>query len=653
MQKYCKLNIYLSFPLNLIIIGFVFIVFNTNVSYSAIRDSTIFSDTLKVEPFSSNKIENSVIFNNLSDSISIDNIIWNDRRNLNEILNEVSGFYINSFGVSSKGSISYNGSRNVGIYRDGIQINDFLFEGFDAEFISVNEIQKIELVSDILSFLYGANSQAKTVNIISKNKFLPKLFSQLRYTQDRDGALSADFQMNFPASKKLNIILGLNNSGSDGRYKNTDFSIWRSRLKLNYYPSKKINLKYSFYYSKLNRGLFEGLNFSTEDTLNDPKLATVINSDSYEKKTGIFSDLMIISNLINDSTSFTKIRIYTQNIFREYRDEENRDNSNGISIMNNFHNIIYGLDIDHNFRINLSPESLFLIYAGLKYNINLYNYNLINFNNLDSNNTGDKSNNFSFSFLTGYSRADFFYKNLRISAGIKTDFYNNNLYPLFGIEAEYLGNLSNNKMIKLSIGGNSLTKGFNYSSILRNPISILDTLYNDSYLNSVNFKIELKLWDLYLILKQYSNNNLNIFENGSYEVKYKNKFIEANILFDNFSFKYMPDYFLKSEITYFRFLFKNKLFLKTGLILKYNPAFQPMAYSQYTESFQEPNLSISKSNFNIDLFLGAKIGKANLSIVIANLFNNLNYDTTIYPWDNRGGFLNSISRFTITWDFLD
>ncbi len=53
----------------------------------------------------------------------------------------------------------------------------------------------------------------------------------------------------------------------------------------------------------------------------------------------------------------------------------------------------------------------------------------------------------------------------------------------------------------------------------------------------------------------------------------------------------------------------------------------------------------------MDFYIGARIGTADINLTVANIFDNLNYTTAIYPYDARGGFLNTISRFSIVWDF--
>ena len=200
--------------------------------YSQKKDTLITGtfpkDTVKVN-FNQNKIHKQDLLSYLSDTSGTDDFIWNDKRNLQEILNEKTGFYAYYFGTGGKSLINYNGFSNIGVFRNGIESNNQFYGGFDVESFSVNEIDKIEEVSTSLSFMYGLNPYSKIINIINKDNFQPNLFTQFRYSQDRDGALFADVYMNLPISRKFNFLFGVNNYASDGHYQNSDFSFWRSR----------------------------------------------------------------------------------------------------------------------------------------------------------------------------------------------------------------------------------------------------------------------------------------------------------------------------------------------------------------------------------------------------------------------------------------
>ncbi len=166
--------------------------------YSQTKDTSI---VIKYDIY---KIKSSRSIGFYSDTISVQDFIWNDRRNLSEVLYERSGYNINYLSYGGRNIINYNSynESSIGIFKDGIQQNDIIFGGYDIENISINEIDRIEEISSVMSFLYGMNTRGKALNIITKDFFLPYIFTQLRYTQDRFGALGADVNLTMPFQRK-------------------------------------------------------------------------------------------------------------------------------------------------------------------------------------------------------------------------------------------------------------------------------------------------------------------------------------------------------------------------------------------------------------------------------------------------------------------
>ena len=69
---------------------------------SKIFSQSVFPDSSYVIPFDTNKIKDSYFLSNSSDTFRYDSLyIWNDKRNLSEIMNERSGYFINNFGLEA------------------------------------------------------------------------------------------------------------------------------------------------------------------------------------------------------------------------------------------------------------------------------------------------------------------------------------------------------------------------------------------------------------------------------------------------------------------------------------------------------------------------------------------------------------------------
>ncbi len=618
------------------------------------------SDTLKksvaekdsVLPFDYNKIVKNNVISPYSDTTGYDAYIWNDKRTPGEILNEKAGFIINNFGGSSRAAINYFGGDRVGLYRDGIPLNNIFTDGFDVENISVNEIEKLEEISPALSFLYGPYSSNGAVNIVTKDRFVPNMFSQLRYSQDRDGALYADFNMNFPVSRKFGLQIGLGNHGSDGHYDNSDFALWRGRIRLNYFPSDRINIKFNYYQNKLQRGLNDGLVNSTKDTLIDPKLAEVRNTDAYEKWSNYFSDIQTTLRLFNDRNSLTRIQLYTQNLTRAYRDEENRTAANGVFISDDYHFINYGVSVNQNLFVKFSKDIISDLNAGYTYSYNSSNFDR-HYGIPNSAAEMVTSGNYHTSLSSAYSRLDLNIGGLKLSGGVKADFYPSDRYFGFGGQGEYLFRLSDDVSLKLIAGG-SLYK---YRSFYLGEY-YYDNEFN-SGINEIGFALAYGEVRFKLMFRNIFNDENVSFRNAFADFSYKTKYFDflANATTlggDAVDMKGFPELYFKSDISYHDFLFKNKLNLRTGFNIKYTSSLSAVYYyPRYNVIGYKyaGGSSYKGSNFNVDFYVGARIGKANINLTFANLFNTLFYDAYLYPWDERGGFLKSLSRFTITWDF--
>ncbi len=628
--------------------------------YSQKKDTLITGtfpkDTVKVN-FNQNKIHKQDLLSYLSDTSGTDDFIWNDKRNLQEILNEKTGFYAYYFGTGGKSLINYNGFSNIGVFRNGIESNNQFYGGFDVESFSVNEIDKIEEVSTSLSFMYGLNPYSKIINIIDKDNFQPNLFTQFRYSQDRDGALFADVYMNLPISRKFNFLFGVNNYASDGHYQNSDFSFWRSRFQFNYYPSDRFNVKFFISANKQERGQNEGLMFSSsKDTLMDPNLALSVNPDAYEKIFTTYSDIKITGRFFRDTLSLTNFNIFTNNSIREYRDEENRNESNGIFIGKNYHSVQYGFNLNQTVYLIPFKLSQIKLLAGVKGYYNLYNYDRSTLARIDSV-VGTRY--FDFNAVDLYSRLDMSYDKFVISGAIKSQRFNNTYHFMYGAELNYRLDFSKTAHLEIKGGTNNTTYGFDYESLFYDEYyNRFESNYNASRKQYYEAGFKFNYNDFTL---SYLNFYSNIFSdysilNSNISFGYDSKYIAAIInlnSFDenNYIVKTIPKIYISSDIAYKNVLFKNKLKLKTGFNIKYISDKPSFGYNQLANSITLENNNSAFDNFDADFYVGARIGKANINITVANIFNNLLYNTALYPFDDRGGLLRSISRFTITWDF--
>ncbi|MBL7128103.1 MAG: TonB-dependent receptor plug domain-containing protein [Ignavibacteria bacterium] len=602
------------------------------------------NDSIYIPPFDTNKIKEAPYLSNNSDTTSNQFFIWNDKRNLGEVMNEKSGYFVNYFNPGGRNLINYNGftDYHVGIFRDGIQINDNYFGGFDIENISINEIEKIEEISNVSSFLYGINTTGKAINVITKDIFQPDPFSQLRFSQDRHGSLNADVLFSIPFSKKLNVQIGANNHVIEGRFTNTDFGVWRARSKVNFFLSPKFNARLNFDYTKIKRGLFEGVVYSNDlDSIIDGDIAKVVNSDSYERLTNYYYDISLVGRLFKNRNSLTKLKLYSNNSLREYRDEENRSNPNKIYIQEDYHSLVYGIDLKQNILYKINKDFSIDFTTGL----NTY------LNSFELPSTLNRTEKLNENYFTAFQKIDLKYNKSFISGFLKYingGIYYKNNYLSFGTETNI--NLYQNGIVGINVIG-----GFNR---IERPFSHSDEFIAPQHENEYyEIGTHLSFYDTYFKFVYFKSIELYHEPNKGYmvSIKYDSEHFNGYINFDYNEHTYSPKYYIKSDISYKDLFFNKHLVLRLGFNIKYLNDLLTSNYDQKNYRFPYSQYSEFhiKNSFNVDFYIGARIGKANVNFTIANIFNNFNYNTYLYPEDDRYGFLRAISRFTIVWDFLN
>lgn len=582
-------------------------------------------------------------------------------------MNEKAGFFVNNKGLGQYNRINFNNfdDTHIGFFKDGIQLNNNLFGIFDPELISINEINIIELCSNTSSFIYGMNSNGKAVNIITKDTFAPKPFSQLRYSQDRYGSLFADASFTIPFSKKLNFLIRANNHSLDGRYTNSDFSVWRADGRISWFPSSLWNFKLDFNYSKISRGLNNGLVFLNKDLSNDSIIANlkdskaeVVDPTGREENRNYNTSLSLYSKSFGEN-SLTTMQLYYMHYYRAF---------SGRDIMNFFSPIYHVDDYYYTERLGLNLKYNKKIISTDKNSLDVSFINNYYFNNYDLNYIAeglkgqrDTSNlNSNFGFISG--KVDYRVNNISVSGMAKEEFSfgtNSNTAFSYGGEAKY--KLINNNSYNLNIfaGANHI----NYLEVYTWPYNIDSPMFQKytyrSYETGLSFSTE-------NFKSKLSYNKAGFFSWGklNFTAGISKFTLESE---NNFKLNYYAGsipFFSKNDISFADKLFKDKLNLKIGVYFKFISNFESYtrlygesvierfyirtSYNDLTESLYAPN-----NKFIADFYIGARIGHANVNFTVANIFNSFYFDTFMFPADDRGGLGGAVSRFTIVWDFIN
>src|SRR4030095_500579 len=333
-------------------------------SYCLSQDTSKSVDTLKITKkadtttvqkfiFSDNKYQ---YLNQIKpDTITRKRFLWYPVKNFDEIFDYLPGYNLRYMEVGQINQLTFQqlDNHNTAVLRNGRPINDLIDGSIDLNLLSRNEVSDIELTNGFGNSIYNYSN---VINVVDRQHFQKRPFTELAFWLDRysNEFLDTYFSKNF--FDWFNFNLGLTKHSSDGKYKNSDFDKWLGRFHFNFAPSKKFNLFLYSYYSRIQRGLNEGIDPDTVDVENKEEMfnavtAIVRNSDAYEIKERC--DIDAGAMLLAGKSSFTKLQMYVSNSFRKYRDEENRPNPNGFTIKDNLHWLNYGGKLQQifNFRI--------------------------------------------------------------------------------------------------------------------------------------------------------------------------------------------------------------------------------------------------------------------------------------------------------------
>src|SRR5690606_32242426 len=366
--------------------------------------------------------------------------------------------------------------------------------------------------------------------------------------------------------------------------------------------------------------------------------AKVENPDSYEKLTNFFYDLSFTGRFFKNKNSQTKIKLYSQNSLREYRDEEGNGNSNGKILTKNFHSIQYALDLKQNFSLNLKNDvNLNILFGG-----NVY-YTIFNFDILEI--EPNISEHINRNYYTAFSKLDFNYKKLNISLmGKFENFLDTNLFSA-GVELNY--DVLNNEDFNLNVygGANIFPYGLLLNSLKFYPFSQYNINTQEYSIKEVGFKFGYR--NFFLNVSQYTFDYPEQFQlpNGNYEAGLKTKYFDIisslnfrndrSFIINNVTYyrTNIPQFFLKTDLSYHNFFFNRNLNLRIGLNLKYMSNMYVTEFSQYTyvggsyEITGDQDYLYIDHLFNMDAYISARIGSANIAFVFANIFDIFNYDT--------------------------
>ena len=116
----------------------------------------IYSSPSKIDIFNSEQIQN------------------RNGERLSDILQMAGGIYVKSYGGnSSLKTLSYNGltQENILILLDGVRMNSFQNSQIDLSLISKDNIERVEIINNGHSSIYGSDASGGVVNVVTKSDY--------------------------------------------------------------------------------------------------------------------------------------------------------------------------------------------------------------------------------------------------------------------------------------------------------------------------------------------------------------------------------------------------------------------------------------------------------------------------------------------------
>ena len=580
------------------------------------------------------------------DTITRKRFLWHPLKSFDDIFSFLPGYYLRSKDIGQINQLTFNqlNENNTGVLRNGRPINDMIDGSIDLNLLSRNEIAEIELSNG-----YGNSSYnyLNTVNIIQRQQFQYRPYTELAFWLDRYGNeyIDANFSQNF--FKGFNFNFGVTKNSADHKYVNSDFDKWLGRFNFNYAPSKSLNFFLYTNYSKIQRGLNEGIKADSVDITNkeimfNPTLAVVNNSDAYEIKERFDIDG---GALFQKGISYTKLQLYVSNSFRKYRDEENRPNPNGITIKFNRHWINYGVKLQEILNFKLLKKLKIVSRSEVEYNylISMFDYEQPAFVLQSS------SHNLITSKLTLFENLEVSLGNFSLGGYIRDEnrLYTNHIYAYLraGVEGSYILKLDSLNAFNFSAMYNSADDYYSAGIAYKHGLNKISLSYYSYTINTYNSNGS--YYDMYNINGINSDCVIRLF-NFDLDIAYNYNF--NNETYSNHIF---PLHSGNISLAYHNTGFKNKFEYKIGLTSRFWSEYYSVKYSGISNSFvSRPTVRIP-SNATLDFFIVGKIGKATFGLTFENILDRLIYNMGVYPAIDRGGLFNVWSRFNITWNFLD
>ncbi len=603
-------------------------VYSQDTTHNYSNKNTLNVDTVYIQKFIFADHNNQYINKFSPDTLTRSRFLWYPAKSLENIFDNLPGYYFKFHDIGQYNPLYFNGinTNSTGILRNGIPITDPADSSIDFNLLSRNEISELEFTDG-----YGNNTFGfiNTINVIHRQLFQFKPYTEISFWQDRYENLYLDGNYHQNILKNLNFNFGITKHSYKGHYSNSDFDRWLGRFNLTFAPSNKLNFFAHLNYAKIQKGINGGLNSAlvnmgeNEEALSSA--APVINSDFYQIKERFDVDFGTV--FFSGKNSLTKLQLFVNNSFVKNRDEENRSNPNGIYYKSNRLGVNYGILLNEVLKFRLTSKIDLISTTEGVYIYNIYHNDIF-----------DPNHFINYTYNTG---------KLMVKENIDLKI---NKLILSGYINGY--KIKNSDIAKFNGG---VKAGYNYyfdSSKVFTAQAIYDNVYSYSSLK-LSFRSGVNYISSQIYYhKAETENSFKGINNSLFLRLFKFDIdgVYSFNLTDNYpTIQYFQRYFFPKHygnisLAWHDAAFKNKLEYKIGVTSHF--------WSEYFEGSAQNSLRIP-ANATFDFYLIGKIGRATFGLTVENILDRIIYNSAYYPFMDRGGFLNALSRFNITWNFFN
>lgn len=258
-------------------------------------------------------------------TLTSQNILWSDAAYLGDILSRIPTSYLRQLGEPglphsfSLGGIDWQG---IGIFLDGRPLNDPVSGVFNLFDVPLESLSQIEFIPSTRSFLYGKNTVAGGLNLVTHQYSNQGPITKIRFIQGPYEHLLTDGLFAQNIVEGLNLSFGFQRQVADGRFTNAKYDSWQLRTRIRYNLSEKFNFLVTYQFLDSRNGMNGGVYADNTRSIYEEASATVVSPKAYQRMIRNDMTFSMIGRVFDDSTSLSVLDIHYTNTERDYKNPD-------------------------------------------------------------------------------------------------------------------------------------------------------------------------------------------------------------------------------------------------------------------------------------------------------------------------------------------